>query len=155
MFDVRPDHRVKDVPLVHVDGDQCLVLLPLHLLQVLGGLADQQVEHVEEPAVGVGHDLLVLAAAAEGRLGIPGLTQVAAAFPELPGPDHLDAEDADLGLELVDHLQQAELVVVDVVEALPAQGARLSERAGTWELHSKGEPKFLKAISVCPDGNRP
>ena len=135
MFDVRSDHRVKDVPLMHVDSDQCLVLFPLHLLQVLGSLADQQVEHVEEPAVGVAHDLLVLAAAAEGRLGVPALTQVAAAFPELPGPDHLDAKDADLGLELVDHLQQAELVVVDVVEALPAQGIRLLERAGTVEHH--------------------
>ena len=106
MFDICFHNRLEDIPLVHVDCDQSLVLLPLHLLQVLGGLTDEQVEHVQELGVGVAHDLLVHPAAAQRVLSVP-------------RPHHLDSQNADLRLKLVDHLQQGELVVVDVVEALP------------------------------------
>ena len=106
MLHISLHNGLEHISLVHVDGDQSLVLLPLHLLQVLGGLTDEQVEHVQELGVGVAHDLLVHPAAAQRVLSIP-------------RPDHLDSQDADLRLELVHHLQQGELVVVDVVEALP------------------------------------
>ena len=91
---------------MHVNCDQSLVLLPLHLLQVLGGLTDQQIEHVKELGVCVAHDLLVHPAAPKCILSIP-------------CPDHLDSQDANLRLELVHHLKKSELVVIDVVEALP------------------------------------
>ena len=106
MLDIRLHDGLEHISLVHVDGDQSLVLLPLHLLKVLGGLTDQQVEHVKELGVGVAHDLLVHPATAKSILSVP-------------RPDHLDSQDTNLGLELVHHLKESELVVVDVVEALP------------------------------------
>ena len=106
MLDIGLHNGLEHISLMHVNCDQSLILLSLHLLQVLGGLADQQVEHVQELGVGVAHDLLVHPAAAQRILSIP-------------RPHHLDPQDADLRLELVHHLQQGELVVVDVVEALP------------------------------------
>ena len=106
MLDICLHDGLKHISLMHVNCDQSLVLLPLHLLQVLGRLTDQQIEHVKELGVGVPHDLLVHPAAAKGILGIP-------------RPDHLDSQDANLCLELVHHLKKSELVVVDVVEALP------------------------------------
>jgi hypothetical protein len=44
---------------VHVHCDEGLVLGPLHLLQVLGRLADQGVEEVEELVVRLLHDFPV------------------------------------------------------------------------------------------------
>lgn len=106
MLDIGFHDGLKHIPLMHVNCDQSLVLLPLHLLQVLGGLTDQQVEHVKELGVGVTHDLLVHPTAAKSILSVP-------------RPDHLDSQDANLCLELVHHLQKSKLVVVDIVEALP------------------------------------
>ena len=90
---------------MHVDGDQSLILCPLHLLQILCCLTDQRVEDVQELVVRLPHDLPVRPAVAESSLGVP-------------RPDHLETEDPDLCLELCDELKQVEAVVVDVVERL-------------------------------------
>ena len=68
---------------MHVDGYEGFELCPLHLVQVLCGLPDQGVEDVQELVVGLLHYLAVGAGLEEGRLGVA-------------GPDHLDAQDADL-----------------------------------------------------------
>ena len=90
---------------MHVDGDQSLILCPLHLLKILCGLADQCVENVQELVVRLPHDLPVGPAVAEGSFRVP-------------RPDHLEAENPDLCLELCDELEQVKAVVVDVVESL-------------------------------------
>lgn len=37
---------VKDIPLVHMNGDESLKLGPLHFVQVLGSLVNQRVQQV-------------------------------------------------------------------------------------------------------------
>lgn len=48
----------KDVTLVHVDGDQSLVLDPVKFGQVVGGLLDEHSEEVQEFLFGEDHHLL-------------------------------------------------------------------------------------------------
>ena len=74
---------VKDVSLMHMNGDQRLEFSPLHLGQLLGGDVDQGVEQVEELLVGGRHDFLVGARVFQGLLGVP-------------GPDHLYAQQTHL-----------------------------------------------------------
>ena len=81
--DVHPAKHVEDVPLVHVHRDQRLELGPLHLVQVLGRLADQRVQHVQELVVRLLHDLAIRPGLQDGRLGVA-------------GPHHLDTQDAHL-----------------------------------------------------------
>ena len=50
---------VKNVPLVYVDSDECLVLPPLelpHTLQVLSSLVDESVQHLQELVVRLLHN---------------------------------------------------------------------------------------------------
>ena len=81
--DVQPDKHVEDVSLVHVHRDQGLELGSLHLLQVLGRLANQRVQEVEELVVRLLHDLTVWSGLNKGCFRVT-------------GPDHLNAENADL-----------------------------------------------------------
>ena len=68
-----------------MDGDERLVLGPLHLVQILGCLTDEGVEDVEELVVSLRHDLAVQSGVGERVLRVA-------------GPDHLQAQDTDLGL---------------------------------------------------------
>ena len=63
---------------MHVDGDERFELDSLKLLQVLGGLVDEQVEQVEEALVRGWHDLFIVARIAEGLFRVT-------------SPDHLNA----------------------------------------------------------------
>ena len=61
---------------MHVDCDQCLILFPLHLFKVFCGLADEEVEHVQESCVCVSHYLLVNAAVTKCILSISEIQHV-------------------------------------------------------------------------------
>lgn len=56
-FSTSSVQHVKYVPLVHVNRYQCLKFGSLHLLQILGGLTDEDVKHIQEPVVGLSHNL--------------------------------------------------------------------------------------------------
>lgn len=79
----QPHHAIEDVPLVDVDGDEGLVLRPLHRFQVAGRLVDEQVEQVEETVVHLRHYSAIGACLRQGHFRVT-------------GPDHLKAQDADL-----------------------------------------------------------
>ena len=68
---------------MHVDGNECLKLGPLHLGQVACGLVDECVEELEEGVVCLLHHLAVVTGILQGVSGVA-------------GPDQLDAEQAHL-----------------------------------------------------------
>lgn len=74
---------MEDVPLVKVDGDECLKFRSFDLLEVLRCHVDELGQHVQEQVVCLGHDLLVRAGAGEGHLCIA-------------SPNELDAQNANL-----------------------------------------------------------
>lgn len=68
----QPAHQlVEDVSLVHVDGDERLILGPLVSAQISGRHVDQLVQEVEELLIGRVHDLLATGSERErtGRRG--------------------------------------------------------------------------------------
>ena len=66
------DQIVKDVPLVHVDGDERLKLGPVHFGEVARGLGDELVEELQEGLVGGLHHLTVGLGHCQGVCGISG-----------------------------------------------------------------------------------
>ena len=86
---------IEDISLMHVDGDEGLVLNPLHLAQVLRRHGDERVEHLEEVGVGGSHDLLVAPRGLQSHLGVP-------------GPYHLYPQEANLGREGLQEVHEAE-----------------------------------------------
>ena len=90
-----PHQVIEDVPLVHVDGDEGLVLDPLHLAQVLSRHGDEGVEHLQEVGVGGSHDLLVPPGPLQRHLSIP-------------GPYHLDPQEPYLRRESLEELEEVE-----------------------------------------------
>ena len=69
---------------MHVNSDQGLELSPLYLGQILHCLTDEQVQNFQKFSIGVGHDFLVYLTVLQGHLGVA-------------GPDHLDAQNTNLG----------------------------------------------------------
>lgn len=74
---------VKNVSLMDMDGDESLKLHTLNLGQVLQGLVDQTIQHLQESLVSGGHDLLVGTSVGERKLSIS-------------SPQHLDAQNTNL-----------------------------------------------------------
>ena len=66
----RTHQVIKDVTLVHVDGDERLKLGSLHLGQLFRGLGDESVEQLQEGIIGGRHDLAVVLGMGQGLGGI-------------------------------------------------------------------------------------
>lgn len=62
---------IKYVPLVDVDGDEGLVLGPLHSPQVSCGHVNQCVEQIQEQLVGFGHNAPIVSGIGQSLLSIP------------------------------------------------------------------------------------
>ena len=76
-------HIIKDISLVHMDGDESLKLGSLHFRQVAGSLINESVEELKEGIVGLLHHLAVIAGILQGICGIT-------------GPDELDTKQSNL-----------------------------------------------------------
>lgn len=81
-----PTHQViKYVPLMDMDCDESLIFGPLHSFQVSCGHVNQRIEQVKEQLVGFSHDAAIKAGIGQSLLRVS-------------GPNHLDTEQAHLGL---------------------------------------------------------
>ena len=76
-------HVLKDILLMHMNGDERLKLGPLDLGELLRGAVDEHAEQLAELLARVLHDLLVGARVAQRDLGVT-------------RPQHLDAQQTDL-----------------------------------------------------------
>lgn len=61
---------IKYVPLVDMDGDEGLVLSPLHSLQVSCGHVNQCVEQIKEELVGFGHNAAIITSIGQSLLRV-------------------------------------------------------------------------------------
>lgn len=63
-------HVIEDIPLVDMYSDECFILDPLHLAQVLGGHLNQSVQHLQKVGISLSHHFLVRASTLQGTLSI-------------------------------------------------------------------------------------
>ena len=75
---------MEDIPLMKMDGNECLKLPTNDLGQLLSCDIDELVQQVQELLVGPSHNLLVLSGIEQSDLCIP-------------GPDKLDTQNGNLG----------------------------------------------------------
>lgn len=81
---IQHTHQViKYVSLVNMDGDEGLILGPLHSLQISCGHVNECVEQIKEELVGFGHDAPIISSIGERLFRVP-------------CPYHLNSKQANL-----------------------------------------------------------